>query len=322
MNARYDALQTEGWNPKSEDLDRMTAREIVELMATVDQDVIRAIAAAKDEIARAVEAAFEAITSGGRVIYLGPGTSGRLGVLDASECPPTFGVPEDLFVGIIAGGDRALRQSVENAEDDADAGQMALAGLNLSPRDFVIGLSASGSAPYCLGAMRYGREMGARIACVVCNGNSPMAALSDVAVELMTGPEALSGSTRLKAGTATKMVLNMISTGAMALSGKTYKNLMVDVRATNNKLRDRCVRIVMRAANLDRDAATQAIARADGDLKRAIVMAVAAVDAERANEALTATGGYVRRALEAIGASLKPEAVDPAKSEPESDAGE
>lgn len=303
MSGRYDALQTEGWNPKSEGLDCMTAREIVELMAGLDGDVLRAVAAAKDEIARIVDAAFAAILCGGRVIYLGAGTSGRLGVLDASECPPTFGVPEDLFVGVIAGGDRALRHSVENAEDDAGAGERALSALKLSPRDLVIGLSASGSAAYCLGAMRYARKIGARVACVVCNERSPMAALSDIAVELATGPEALSGSTRLKAGTATKMVLNMISTGAMALAGKTYKNLMVDVRATNEKLRDRCVRIVMRAANLDRDAAAEAIAGADGDLKRAIVMAVARVGEEKARMALVATGGYVRRALEAIGDS-------------------
>jgi N-acetylmuramic acid 6-phosphate etherase len=303
MSARYESLATEGTNPGSENLDRMNAREIVSLMADVDRDVLHAVAAAKEQIAAAVDAAYGAVAVGGRVIYVGAGTSGRLGVLDASECPPTFGVPEGLFVGVIAGGDRALRRSVENAEDDADAGARALFELNLSPLDLVIGLSASGSAPYCLGAMRHAREVGARVACVVCNGHSPMAALADIAIELATGPEALSGSTRLKAGTATKMALNMISTGAMALSGKTYRNLMVDVRATNEKLRDRCVRIVMRAANIDRDAALNFIARADGDLKRAIVMAGAEVSAEEAQKALDAVGGYVRRALEHLGKS-------------------
>lgn len=297
MNAGYDSLATESINPQSENLDRMTAREIVDLMATVDRDVIYAIETAKDEIARAVDAAFAAISSGGRVIYLGAGTSGRLGVLDASECPPTFGVPTDLFIGVIAGGDRALRNSVENAEDDEEAGAQALRALTITPRDFVIGLSASGSAPWCLGAMNLARKMGAQIGCVVCNAQSPMAAHADIVVELLTGPEALSGSTRLKAGTATKMVLNMISTGAMTLWGKTYKNLMVDVRATNKKLRDRCVRIVMRAATLERNAAEKAIARTDGDLKRAIVMAVANVPAQDADAALEATGGYVRQAL-------------------------
>ena len=303
MSVRYESLATEGTNPGSENLDRMNAREIVSLMADVDRDVLHAVAAAKEQIAAAVDAAFGAVAVGGRVIYVGAGTSGRLGVLDASECPPTFGVPEGLFIGVIAGGDRALRRSVENAEDDADAGARALFELNLSPRDLVIGLSASGSAPYCLGAMRQAREVGARVACVVCNEHSPMAALADIAIELATGPEALSGSTRLKAGTATKMALNMISTGAMALSGKTYRNLMVDVRATNEKLRDRCVRIVMRAASIDRDAALDFIARADGDLKRAIVMAGAGVSAEEAQKALDAVGGYVRRALERLGKS-------------------
>lgn len=303
MSMRYESLATEGSNPGSENLDRMNAREIVSLMGEVDRDALGAVAAAKDQIAAAVDAAYGAVAAGGRVVYVGAGTSGRLGVLDASECPPTFGVPEDLFVGVIAGGDRALRHSVENAEDDADAGARALIEINLSPRDLVIGLSASGSAPYCLGAMRHARRVGAKVACVVCNGYSPMAALADIAVELATGPEALSGSTRLKAGTATKMVLNMISTGAMALSGKTYRNLMVDVRATNEKLRDRCVRIVMRAADIDRDAATDSIARADGNLKRAIVMAVAGTNAEEAREALDAAGGYVRRALERLSKS-------------------
>ncbi len=303
MSVRYESLATEGSNPGSENLDRMSAREIVALMADVDRDALRAVAAAKDQIAAAVDAAYGAMTAGGRVVYVGAGTSGRLGVLDASECPPTFGVSEGLFVGVIAGGDRALRHSVENAEDDADAGALALVECSLSPHDLVIGLSASGSAPYCLGAMRHARKIGAKVACVVCNGHSPMAALADIAVELATGPEALSGSTRLKAGTATKMVLNMISTGAMTLSGKTYRNLMVDVRATNEKLRDRCVRIVMRAANIDRDAAMDSIARADGNLKRAIVMAVAGASAGEAEEALNAAGGYVRHALERLGRS-------------------
>ncbi len=301
MNRQYDSLATEGWNPASEDLDRMSAREIVELMAHVDQDVLRAVASAKSDIARAVDAAYAAIMAGGRVIYIGAGTSGRLGVLDASECPPTFGVPENLFVGVIAGGDRALRHSVENAEDDEDAGRQALASLHLSPRDFVVGLSASGCAPYCMGAMRYARTVGARVACVVCNENTPMAASSDIAIALPTGPESLSGSTRLKAGTATKMVLNMISTATMALCGKTYQNLMVDVRATNKKLRDRCIRIVMRAAKVERAAAETVIARADGNLKRAIVMAVADTDAEAAQIALDATQGHVRRALSQFG---------------------
>ena len=296
----YSKLTTEGVNARTDALDEMSAAQIVDAMHECNMDVHMAVAAARPDIARAVEAAYNAIAGGGRVFYIGAGTSGRLGVLDASECPPTFGVPGDMFVGIIAGGDIALRQSVENAEDDPSAGAKALQDAGMKAGDFVVAISASGSAPYCLGAIEAAKSCGAVTAAIVCNSGSPMANAADIAIEMITGPEVLSGSTRLKAGTATKLALNMISTGAMALMGKTYKNLMVDVRATNKKLIDRCVRIVMRATGTDRKQAERLISAADGDLKRAIVMALADVDAETAENALAANGRYVKKALNSL----------------------
>ena len=293
----YSKLTTEAVNARTSALDEMTAMEIVQAMHESGEDVMRAVNSAKATIAAAVQAAYEAIACGGRVFYIGAGTSGRLGVLDASECPPTFGVPADMFVGIIAGGDGALRKSVENAEDDPAAGAKALADAGMQAGDFVVAISASGSAPYCMGALKAAKESGAVTAAIVCNSGSPMANAADIAIEMVTGAEVLSGSTRLKAGTATKLALNMISTGAMALMGKTYKNLMVDVRATNKKLIDRCVRIVMRATDVERAEAETLIAAADGDLKRAIVMKLACVDSETAKSALISANGYVKKAL-------------------------
>jgi len=296
----YDKLTTEAADPRTAALDEMSALEIVQAMHEADMDVMRAVDSAKAAIAKAVQAAYEAIRGGGRVFYIGAGTSGRLGVLDASECPPTFGVPADMFVGIIAGGDGALRRSVENAEDDPAAGAAALHEKGMKSGDLVVAISASGSAPYCIGALEAARSTGAVTAAIVCNSGSPMAAIADIPIEMVTGAEVLSGSTRLKAGTATKLALNMISTGAMTLMGKTYKNLMVDVRATNKKLIDRCVRIVMRATGVDRASAETLISEADGDLKRAIVMQLSGVSAETAKAALDAAGGYVKKALKGL----------------------
>ena len=219
---QYDQLTTEAVNADTTHLDEMTAAEIVAAMDASDREAAQAVHRAQPALTRAVQAAYEAIDAGGRVIYLGAGTSGRLGVLDASECPPTFGVEPELFVGVIAGGDTALRRSVENAEDNPAGGEAALRELHLTDRDFMVAISASGSAPYCLRALEYARAVGAKTGAIVCNAASPMAQLAEISMELITGPEVLSGSTRLKAGTATKMALNMISTGAMALWGKTY----------------------------------------------------------------------------------------------------
>ena len=293
---QYDQLTTEAVNANTTHLDEMTAAEIVAAMDASDREAAQAVHRAQPALTRAVQAAYEAIDAGGRVIYLGAGTSGRLGVLDASECPPTFGVEPELFVGVIAGGDTALRRSEENAEDNPAGGEAALRELNLTDRDFVVAISASGSAPYCLGALEYARAVGAKTGAVVCNVASPMAQLAEIPMELITGPEVLSGSTRLKAGTATKMALNMISTGAMALWGKTYENLMVDVRATNRKLIDRCVRIVMRATGADRPQAEELIQEAGGNLKAAILMRLTGATLPQILSALEKAKGHVKRA--------------------------
>lgn len=297
---QYDQLTTEAVNADTIHLDEMTAAEIVAAMDASDREAAQAVHRAQPALTRAVQAAYEAIDAGGRVIYLGAGTSGRLGVLDASECPPTFGVEPELFVGVIAGGDTALRRSVENAEDNPAGGEAALRELHLTDRDFVVAISASGSAPYCLGALEYARAVGAKTGAIVCNAASPMAQLAEISMELITGPEVLSGSTRLKAGTATKMALNMISTGAMALWGKTYENLMVDVRATNRKLIDRCVRIVMRATGADRPQAEALIQEAGGNLKAAILMRLTGATLAQALSALEKAKGHVKKAAEIL----------------------
>ena len=297
---QYDQLTTEAVNADTIHLDEMTAAEIVAAMDASDREAAQAVHRAQPALTRAVQAAYEAIDAGGRVIYLGAGTSGRLGVLDASECPPTFGVEPELFVGVIAGGDTALRRSVENAEDNPAGGEAALRELHLTDRDFVVAISASGSAPYCLGALEYARAVGAKTGAIVCNAASPMAQLAEISMELITGPEVLSGSTRLKAGTATKMALNMISTGAMALWGKTYENRMVDVRATNRKLIDRCVRIVMRATGADRPQAETLIQEAGGNLKAAILMRLTGATLAQALSALEKAKGHVKKAAEIL----------------------
>lgn len=297
---QYDQLTTEAVNADTIHLDEMTAAEIVAAMDASDREAAQAVHRAQPALTRAVQAAYEAIDAGGRVIYLGAGTSGRLGVLDASECPPTFGVEPELFVGVIAGGDTALRRSVENAEDNPAGGEAALRELHLTDRDFMVAISASGSAPYCLGALEYARAVGAKTGAIVCNAASPMAQLAEISMELITGPEVLSGSTRLKAGTATKMALNMISTGAMALWGKTYENLMVDVRATNRKLIDRCVRIVMRATGADRPQAEALIQEAGGNLKAAILMRLTGATLAQALSALEKAKGHVKKAAEIL----------------------
>ena len=297
---QYDQLTTEAVNADTIHLDEMTAAEIVAAMDASDREAAQAVHRAQPALTRAVQAAYEAIDAGGRVIYLGAGTSGRLGVLDASECPPTFGVEPELFVGVIAGGDTALRRSVENAEDNPAGGEAALRELHLTDRDFVVAISASGSAPYCLGALEYARAVGAKTGAIVCNAASPMAQLAEISMELITGPEVLSGSTRLKAGTATKMALNMISTGAMALWGKTYENLMVVVRATNRKLIDRCVRIVMRATGADRPQAETLIQEAGGNLKAAILMRLTGATLAQALSALEKAKGHVKKAAEIL----------------------
>lgn len=292
-----DALTTEGRNPYTMALDTMSALEIVRAMNAEDATVAIAVGQEAVSISAAVAGIVARFVQGGRLVYIGAGTSGRLGVLDASECPPTFNTPPGLVVGVIAGGRRALTESVEAAEDDPDAGVADIVALDITAADAVVGIAASGRTPYVLGAVAEARRRGAFTVGVACNAGTALAAVVDVAIEVVVGPEVVSGSTRLKAGTAQKMVLNMLSTGAFVLSGKTYGNLMVDVRATNEKLRQRAVHIVREATDLDAHDATAVLAGAGGEIKTAIVVALAGVSPEQARARIARHGGRVRAAL-------------------------
>jgi N-acetylmuramic acid 6-phosphate etherase len=293
-----DDLTTEAVNPASARLDALTPLEIVRLMNAEDARTIEAVAAASDAIAEAIRLATESLRAGGRIIYVGAGTSGRLGVLDAAECPPTFNSDPRQVVGLIAGGSAALVRAIEGAEDDRDRGRADLSDLKPQPTDLVVGIATSGRTPYVLGAVEYARSVGAKTVGLACNEKSEVAALADVGITLLVGPEVLSGSTRLKAGTATKMALNMISTGAMVGIGKTYGNLMVDLRATNEKLRARTVRIVSRLTGLNLDDAKAVLDRCDGELKTAVVAANRNVEPAVARQSLVRAGGRLRAALE------------------------
>lgn len=291
------ALTTEGVNRKSVNLDRLSGGEIARLMNREDRGVARAVGREVAVIGQAIESIAARLGGGGRLIYLGAGTSGRLGVLDASECPPTFNVPPGMVVGVIAGGTRALTNAVEEIEDCLDEGRADVERLEVGSDDVVVGLSTSGRTPYVLGALRAAREGGALTVAITCNRSVPVEREADIVIAPVVGPEVVSGSTRLKAGTAQKMVLNMLSTGAMVLLGKTYGNLMVDLRPTNTKLRARAVRIVATVTGLNEEAAQQVLAEA-GDVKTAIVCVLAGVTPDDARTRLAAAGGVVRVALE------------------------
>ncbi|MBO4886278.1 MAG: N-acetylmuramic acid 6-phosphate etherase, partial [Clostridia bacterium] len=272
---------------------------IATLMNDVTADVTAGIEKALPQIARAIDGIVARLKRGGRLIYMGAGTSGRLGVLDASECPPTFGVSPELVQGIMAGGDRALRTAVEGAEDSGDLPVEDLKARGLNEKDAVVAISASGYAPYCVAALKYARSVGALAIALSCNTGAQTSKVADIAIEAPTGSEVLSGSTRLKAGTATKLILNMLSTASMVQMGKCYKNLMVDVKATNVKLKDRSIRITMNATGLDREAA-QALYEQAGGIKTAIVMHETGATRELSEAALNEAGGYVRAAIEAL----------------------
>ncbi|MFO0796544.1 MAG: N-acetylmuramic acid 6-phosphate etherase [Gemmataceae bacterium] len=296
-----DHLQTEARNPASAGLDELSAYQFVRLMAVEDAKVAAAVESQAAAIARAVEVVSERMKAGGRLVYVGAGTSGRLGVLDASECPPTFNAPPGLVVGVIAGGPTALTRAVEGAEDHPETAATDLAAVQLSAADVLVGIATSGRTPYVLGAVEYARQLGAFTVGLSCNPDSELIPKVDLAITPVVGPEVLSGSTRLKAGTATKLVLNMLSTGAMVRLGKTFGNLMVDLRATNAKLRYRTNRIVREATGLDHDAADALLARCNGELKTALVAQLAGLEPDGARARLTAAGGRVRAAVGANG---------------------
>lgn len=291
-------LTTEGINADSIGLSRMTALDIVRTMNAEDTRVAAAVGVEAAPIARAVTEVAARLRRGGRLVYVGAGTSGRLGVLDAAECPPTFNTPPEMVVGVIAGGSAALTRSVEAVEDQADAGRVELADLQIGALDCVVGIAASGRTPYVLGAVEFAATRGALTIGVSCNTDTKLAELVDIMIQPVVGPEVLAGSTRLKAGTAQKMVLNMLSTGVMVLLGKTFGNLMVDLRASNLKLHDRSIRILQQAAHLEDGEAQALLAACDGELKVAVVSALAGVDAEEARRRLAGSEGIVQRAIE------------------------
>ena len=298
---KLSALTTETRNPATDGIDLLPAADIVRLMNGEDRRVPEAVETALPAVARIAEAAASSFARGGRLIYMGAGTSGRLGVLDAAECRPTFGVPvgppDGMVIGLIAGGESAMFNAVEGAEDSPELGQSDLEALNLMERDTVVGIAASGRTPYVIGGLTYARSAGAFTGAVSCTAGAKISALADAAAEAVTGPEVLTGSTRLKAGSAQKMILNMISTAAFILSGKTYGNLMADVQITNEKLADRARRIVMTAAGCGEGEAAALLEASGNRTKTAVVMGLCSVDRETADNLLAASSGHIRRAV-------------------------
>ena len=293
----HDPRATEQRNPRSERIDVASSLEIVDIMNAEDAGVAGVVQGQREQIARAVDLIVAAFKVGGRLVYVGAGTSGRLGVLDATECPPTFGVPPTMVTGVIAGGYGALLKSAEGAEDDVNAGAAAMdpGGAAVTNRDVVVGIAASGTTPYVRAALGRAQTLGAKTVLVTCAAAPKvLAETCDVIVNPVVGPEVLTGSTRLKAGTATKLVLNMLTTGAMIRLGKVYGNLMVDLVALSAKLHDRGERIVMEVCGVSREEARRAIAGAKGSVKLAIVMARRKVDADEARRLLESANGFVR----------------------------
>lgn len=297
MSLDLNKMSTETRNPNTMDLDTMTPLELVTVMNREDRKVPEAVEPALPQIAKAVEWAISSIEAGARIIYMGAGTSGRLGVLDAVECPPTFGVPPEMVVGLIAGGERAFVKAVEGAEDSRDLGREDLQKISLRKEDIVIGIAASGRTPYVLGGLDYAKETGCHTVAISCNPGSAIGKAAELAIEVVPGPEVLTGSTRLKAGTCQKLILNMISTATMVSTGKAYQNLMVDVMQTNEKLHVRAQNIVMEATGVDRETAKKKIEEAGGSAKTAITMILADCGREEAEKRLEASGGHVRGAI-------------------------
>ncbi|MFD5254906.1 N-acetylmuramic acid 6-phosphate etherase [Streptomyces bobili] len=297
--AQLGSLTTEAFRPELAEIDRLPTLDIARLMNGEDAGVAGAVATRLPEIAGAVDAIAARMGRGGRLVYAGAGTAGRLGVLDASECPPTFNTAPGEVVGLIAGGPRAMVTSVEGAEDSRELARADLAALALTAEDTVVGISASGRTPYAIGAVEYARSLGALTVGLACNAGSALAAAAEHGIEVVVGPELLTGSTRLKAGTAQKLVLNMLSTITMIRLGKTYGNLMVDVRASNEKLRARSRRIVSLATGADDEEIEEALAATGGEVKHAILVLLAGVDGPSATRLLEESGGHLRAALAA-----------------------
>ena len=291
-------LITEQRNPNSMHVDSLSALEIVQLMNEEDKQVPLAIEKCLPQIAQAVECIVAAFQQGGRLVYIGAGTSGRLGVLDASECPPTFGVSPEMVKGIIAGGERALRHPIEGAEDSKEQAVVDLQTIQFSSKDVLVGIAASGRTPYVIGALEYAKSLGSVTVSIASNPNSAMANIVDIAIDTVVGPEVLTGSSRLKSGTAQKLVLNMLTTASMILMGKCYQNLMVDVQASNEKLKARAIRIVMQATDCDKTLAEETLKLADQNAKLAIMMILSGLDRAQAEALLEKHQGKLQLALE------------------------
>ncbi|WP_313185777.1 N-acetylmuramic acid 6-phosphate etherase [Lacrimispora sp.] len=290
-------LTTESRNSDTMNLDEMTPLQIAAIMNQEDEKAVKAVEEVLPQIATAIEWAADSLKAGGRIIYIGAGTSGRLGVLDAVECPPTFGVPRELVVGLIAGGDKAFVEAVEGAEDSETLCEADLKEIGLTSKDIVIGLAASGRTPYVIYGLDYANKTGCHTVAIACNKGSDVGKKAKLAIEPVTGPEVLTGSTRLKAGTAQKMILNMISTGSMVGIGKAYENLMVDVKQSNEKLVVRSQNIVMTATGCNREEAEKVLKQAEGHVKTAITMILLDCDPEAARQKLSQAGGKIREAL-------------------------
>ncbi|EGR1100440.1 N-acetylmuramic acid 6-phosphate etherase [Vibrio cholerae] len=296
--AALSHLVSEGRNPDTMDIDLLSSQEIVERLNQQDKQVPLAVEAELPQIAQAVDKITAAFKQGGRLIYLGAGTSGRLGVLDASECPPTFGVSDQMVIGLIAGGKEAMFTAQEGAEDNATLGEHDLQQIDFSSKDVLVGIAASGRTPYVVGALEYANDLGATTIALSCNPDSPIAEIAQIAISPVVGPEALTGSTRLKSGTAQKLVLNMLTTASMIRLGKSYQNLMVDVRATNRKLIARAVRIVMQATDCQREEAEALLKESHNNAKLAILMHLTGMNYEQATAKLSQSDGFLRRAME------------------------
>ncbi|MED1862066.1 N-acetylmuramic acid 6-phosphate etherase [Fictibacillus nanhaiensis] len=290
-------LATEKRNPDTLTIDELTTLEVIQKIHEADLGVASCITPVLNEISSVVDKVVTAFENEGRLIYIGAGTSGRLGVLDASECPPTYGTDPKLVVGVIAGGDYALQHAIEGAEDDAELGQSDLEALKITERDVVVAIAASGRTPYCLGAMNYAKTKGALTAALVCSLNSPMEKLADISIPVITGPEVVTGSTRMKAGTAQKLVLNMISTASMVRWGKVYSNLMVDVQPTNEKLRHRAKNIIIEATGATDKEAEMALQEQGGNTKAAIFQLVTGVTPHEAKLQLEQHKGKLKEAI-------------------------
>jgi N-acetylmuramic acid 6-phosphate etherase len=301
LKENLDLLATESRNEHSMQIDNAEPMDILRIMNEEDQKVALAVKEVLPDVEVAVQFVFESFKKGGRLIYMGAGTSGRLGVLDAVECPPTFSTNPDMVQGILAGGDGAFLKAVEGAEDQPDLGVNDLKNVGLTKNDTVIGIAASGRTPYVIGALEYARSIGAKTVALSCNKNSAISKEADQSIEVIVGPEVLTGSTRLKAGTAHKMILNMISTSSMILIGKAYENLMVDVHVSNQKLKERGIGIIQKITGSSYQLAAETLEAADLQVKTAIVMIKTASSKQDAEKLLHAANGYVKKAVQIAG---------------------